>query len=116
MPSQKPDVLPKPVTAWTSYMFLAKLDIPCDVYDLLHCEATMGKSLGAGEIHYGDSPIETRLAKSLSHHGLVLREQTPSFASVAGERLVAFRTFTLSSGYSISYARSVRNLLLENVF
>ena len=43
----------------------------------------MGKSLGAGEIHYGDSPIETRLAKSLSYHGLLLREQTPSFVSVA---------------------------------
>jgi hypothetical protein len=97
-------------------MFLAKLDAPGDIYDPLYCEATMGKSLGAGEIHYGDSPIETRLAKSLSHHGLVLKEQTPSFASVAGERLVAYRTFTLSSGYSISYARSVRNLLLENVF
>ncbi len=55
----------------------------------------MGKSLGAGEIHYGDSPIETRLAKSLSYHGLLLREQTPSFASVAGERLVAYRTFTV---------------------
>jgi hypothetical protein len=76
----------------------------------------MGKSLGAGEIHYGDSPIETRLAKSLSYHGLILKEQTPSFASVAGERLVAFRTFTTNSGYAISYARSVRNLLLENVF
>jgi hypothetical protein len=76
----------------------------------------MGKSLGAGEIHYGDSPIETRLAKSLSYHGLILKEKTPSFASVAGERLVAYRTFTLSSGYAISYARSVRNLLLENVF
>jgi hypothetical protein len=76
----------------------------------------MGKSLGAGEIHYGDSPIETRLAKSLSHHGLVLKEKTPSFASVAGERLVAYRTFTLPSGYGIAYARSVRNLLLENVF
>ena len=76
----------------------------------------MGKSLGAGEIHYGDSPIETRLAKSLSYHGLVLKEKTPSLASVAGERLVAYRTFTLSSGYAISYARSVRNLLLENVF
>jgi hypothetical protein len=76
----------------------------------------MGKSLGAGEIHYGDSPIETRLAKSLSYHGLILKEQTPSFASVAGERLVAFRTFTMNSGYAISYARSVRNLLLENVF
>jgi hypothetical protein len=76
----------------------------------------MGKSLGAGELHYGDSPIETRLAKSLSHHGLVLNENTPSFASVAGERLVAYRTFTLSSGYAISYARSVRNLLLENQF
>ena len=97
-------------------MFLAKLDAPGDIYDPLYCEATMGKSLGAGEIHYGDSPIETRLAKSLSHHGLVLKEQTPSFASVAGERLVAYRSFTLSSGYSISYARSVRNLLLENVF
>jgi hypothetical protein len=76
----------------------------------------MGKSLGAGEIHYGDSAIETRLTKSLSHHGLILKEQTPSFASVVGERLVAYRTFTLSSGYAISYARSVRNLLLENVF
>lgn len=76
----------------------------------------MGKSLGAGEIHYGDSPIETRLAKSLSHHGLILKEKTPSFATVAGERLVAYRTFTLNSGYSISYARSVRNVLLENVF
>jgi hypothetical protein len=79
-------------------------------------EATMGKSLGAGEIHYGDSPIETRLAKSLSYHGLILKEKTPSFASVAGERLVAYRTFTLSSGYAISYARSVQNLLLEHVF
>ncbi|MBI3325461.1 MAG: hypothetical protein HYZ81_01990 [Nitrospinae bacterium] len=76
----------------------------------------MGKSLGAGEIHYGDSAIENRLAKSLSHHGLVLKEKTPSFATVAGERLVAYRTFTLRSGYAISYARSVRNLLLENVF
>jgi hypothetical protein len=76
----------------------------------------MGKSLGVGELHYGDSPIETRLAKSLGYHGLVLKEKTPSFASIAGERLVAYRTFTLSSGYSISYARSVRNLLLENVF
>lgn len=76
----------------------------------------MGKSLGAGELHYGDSPIETRLTKSLSYHGLILKEQTPSFASVAGERMVAYRTFTLSSGYIISYARSVRNLLLENVF
>jgi hypothetical protein len=76
----------------------------------------MGKSLGAGEIHYGDSPIETRLAKSLSYHGLILKEKTPSFASIAGERLVAYRTFTLNSGYAISYARSVRNLLLENVF
>jgi hypothetical protein len=76
----------------------------------------MGKSLGAGEIHYGDSPIETRLAKSLSYHGLVLKEKTPSFASVAGERLVAYRTFILNSGYAISYARSVRNLLLENAF
>jgi hypothetical protein len=45
----------------------------------------MGKSLGAGEIHYGDSPIETRLAKSLSYHGLILKEKTQSFASVAGE-------------------------------
>jgi hypothetical protein len=79
-------------------------------------EATMGKSLGAGEIHYGDSPIETRLAKSLSYHGLILKEKTPSFASVAGERLVAYRTFTLSSGYAISYARSVQNLLIEHVF
>lgn len=76
----------------------------------------MGKSLGAGELHYGDSPIETRLAKSLSYHGLILKEKTPSFGSVVGERLVAYRTFTLSSGYAISYARSVRNLLLENVF
>lgn len=76
----------------------------------------MGKSLGAGEIHYGDSPIESRLAKSLAYHGLVLKEKTPSLATVTGERLVAFRTFTLSTGYAISYARSVRNLLLENVF
>ena len=76
----------------------------------------MGKSLGAGEIHYGDSPIETRLAKSLGYHGLILKEKTPSFASVAGERLVAYRTFTLSSGHAISYARSVRHLLLEHVF
>ena len=76
----------------------------------------MGKSLSAGEIHYGDSAIENRLAKSLSYHGLVLKEKTPSFATVAGERLVAYRTFTLPSGYSISYARSVQNLLLEKVF
>lgn len=76
----------------------------------------MGKSLGAGELHYGDSPIETRLAKSLSYRGLILKEKTPSFGSMVGERLVAYRTFTLSSGYAISYARSVRNLLLENVF
>jgi hypothetical protein len=76
----------------------------------------MGKSLGAGELHYGDSPIETRLAKSLSYHGLVLKEKTPSFGSIVGERLVAYRTFTLSSGHAISYARSVRNLLLEHVF
>src|SRR5262245_17478377 len=102
--------------AWTSPMFLATLHVSGDVHELLYGEATMGKSLGAGEIHYGDSPIETRLAKSLSHHGRVLKEQTPSFASVAGERLVAYRSFTLSSGDSISYARSVRNLLLENVF
>jgi hypothetical protein len=107
---------PKRPPTWTSWVFLAKLDTFRDTCDLLYGEATMGKSLGAGEIHYGDSPIETRLAKSLSYHGLVLREQTPSFASVAGERLVAYRTFTASSGYSISYARSVRNLLLENVF
>jgi hypothetical protein len=76
----------------------------------------MGKSLVAGEIHYGDSPIESRLAKSLAFHGLVLKEKTPSLATVAGERLVAFRTFTLPSGHAIAYARSVRNLLLENVF
>jgi len=76
----------------------------------------MGKSLSAGEIHYGDSPIENRLAKSLSYHGLVLKEKTPSFATVAGERLVAYRTFALRYGYTISYSRSVRNLLLENVF
>lgn len=76
----------------------------------------MGKSLGAGELHYGDSPIESRLAKSLAYHGLVLKEKTPSLATVAGERLVAFRTFSMHSGYAISYARSVRNLLLENVF
>jgi hypothetical protein len=87
-----------------------------DIYYPPSREAAMGKSLGAGEIHYGDSAIETRLAKSLSHHGFILNEKTPSFASVAGERLVAYRTFTLASGYAISYARSVRNLLLENVF
>jgi hypothetical protein len=97
-------------------VILAKLSASCDGYELLYHEASMGKSLGAGEIHYGDSPIETRLTKSLSHHGLILKEQTPSFASVAGERLVAYRTFAMSSGYAISYARSVRNLLLENVF